>query len=126
MEFSVNTRALSGLADMLDRRDHNLRQAADYLAEHNTLQYGPGLLNLLSGAHDQVIKEVDGFLRRASSNYLHQYSFGINQAIEDYDQTDAAANARVDAILPARKAVPSGPTHQADQSLVARRAWRYW
>jgi hypothetical protein len=117
MEFSVNTKALSGLAEMLDRRHTDLRKTADYLNAQSVLEWGPGLLNNLRGAHQQIVTETYAFLRRAADSYLFQYSGAIDAAIQDYNSSDLAANGRVDAILPgaANQTVPALPS--ADPTL---------
>src|SRR2546430_7292510 len=114
MEFSVNTRALPGLADMWARRDHDLTRTADYLDAQSVLQWGQGLLNAMFGTHERIIKEVDAFLRRAGGSYLHRYSLAVAGAVEDYRTSDLSANARVDAILPG---LPAPGGQLADQTL---------
>jgi hypothetical protein len=117
MEFSVNSRALGGLADMLDRRADDLTRTAGYLDAESYIQYGPGLLNHLSGAHTRIANEADAFLRRAAKGHAHQYSVGVAGAVQDYTGSDQASSARIDATLPdAPSGIPAVAT-LADQSL---------
>src|SRR2546423_343623 len=54
MDFSVNIRAVTGLADALDLRAHNLIGAADYLQANKDLRYGSGLLAEFGVIPEQV------------------------------------------------------------------------
>src|SRR6266542_1560487 len=118
MEFSVNTKALAGLGDMLDRRAHDLTRTAGYVDAQSYLQWCPCLLNVLTGAHDRIVREVDGFLRRAGNSHLHQYSVAVNGAIQEYRGSDQAADARLDATLPGGvDSLPPTWAKPADQSL---------
>jgi hypothetical protein len=117
MEFSVNTKALVGLVDMLDRRGADVGRVASYVNAHSALQWGPGLLNNFRGTHEQIGREVDAFLHRVANNRLYQYAAGIDGAVQDYNSSDQAANARVDATLPGSGSLPPRSARPADQAL---------
>src|SRR6266550_8193051 len=117
MGFSVNAKALGGMADMLDRRAHDLLKTADYVTAHSTLDVGPGLLNALSGAHGKIVKEDDGFLRRAATSYLTEYSIAVSLAIESYSTSDQGSSDRLDARMPGLDSLPPPSAHPADQSV---------
>ena len=70
MEFSVNTKALVGLVDMLDRRGTDIGRVADYVNANSALQWGPGLLNHFQGTHAQIGRDVYAFLQRVANDYL--------------------------------------------------------
>jgi uncharacterized protein YukE len=116
MDFSVNPRALAGLADALDLRAHNLAGAASYLRMHSNLRFGAGLINELAGTHDRLVAEITGFLRRAGTDHAERYSVAVHQAVRAYQTSDGQASARLDASLPG-VIDPSVPAHLADQSL---------
>jgi uncharacterized protein YukE len=117
MEFSVNTKALVGLVDMLDRRGTDIGRVARYVNAHSALQWGPGLLNNFRGTHEQVGREVYAFLQRVANNYLYQYAVGIDGAIYDYNGSDQAANTRFDGTLPGSNGLAPRLARPADQAL---------
>src|SRR6266516_2954461 len=115
MDFSVNPRALAGLADALDLRAHNLTGAATYLQANSSLRFGAGILNELFQTHERVMDAVQTFLRHAGNDYAEQYAVGVGRAVASYRGSDQAASARMDASLPGM-IDPSLPPHPADQS----------
>jgi hypothetical protein len=117
MDFSVNARALGGLADMLDRRADDLTKTAGYVDAASYLEFGPGLLNRFTGAHTRIANEVDAFLRRAAKGHAHQYSVAVAGAVQDYAGSDQAASARLDLTLPDALAGAPAVATLADQSL---------
>ncbi len=117
MGFSVNAKALGGLADMLDRRAHDLLKTAGYVTVHSTLQGGPGLVNVLSGAHGKIVDEIVAFLRRAATSYLTEYSIAVSLAVEAYTTSDQGSSARLDASLPGLDSLPPPSAQPADQSV---------
>jgi hypothetical protein len=116
MDFSVNTRAVVGLADALDMRAHNLTGAAGYLQEQSTLRFGSGLINELFQTHERIMATVEAFLRHAGDDYAAQYARGVGQAARSYTTSDASASARLDASLPG-VIDPTISAHLADQSV---------
>src|SRR2546429_114777 len=119
MEFSVNTKALVGLVDMLDRRGTDIGRVADYVNANSALQWGPGLLNHFQGTHAQIGRDVYAFLQRVANDYLYRYAAGIDGAIQDYGSSDQAANARFDGTLPGADNRPPRSAVPADQTLGA-------
>jgi hypothetical protein len=115
MDFSVNARAVAGLADALDLRAHNLTGAAGYLQEQSTLRFGAGLINELLQTHERIMATVEAFLRHASDDYAARYARGVGQAVRSYTTSDASASARLDASLPG-VIDPTISAHLADQS----------
>ena len=116
MDFSVNIRAVTGLADALDLRAHNLTGAADYLQANKDLRYGSGLLNELAQTHERIVVGLDTFLRHTGNDYAERYALAVGRAVHAYMTTDVAASARVDATLPG-VIDPTDPPRLADQTL---------
>jgi hypothetical protein len=116
VEFSVNAGALVGLADLMDRRGHELTGAAGYLQEHSTLQGGAGIGNTLLQTHRRITGQVEDFLRRAGTDYAQEYALRIGAAVRSYQDSDRAASTRLDASLPG-VVDPANRPHRADQAL---------
>jgi len=116
MDFSVNTRAVAGLADALDRRAHDLTGAASYLELHGSLRFGAGISNELFQTHEQIMATVQAFLRHVGDDYAERYALEVGQAVNAYLGTDRTASARLDATLPG-VIDPSVAPHLADQSV---------
>jgi hypothetical protein len=115
MDFSVNPRAVAGLADALDLRAHNLTGAAGYLQAYSSLRFGAGLVNELFRTHEQVMSTVQTFLRHIGDDYAEAYAAGVSRAVASYLGTDQDARARLDASLPG-VIDPAVPARPADQS----------
>lgn len=116
MDFSVNARAVAGLADALDLRAHDLTRAGSYLQVNSRLTFGAGLINELAQTHEHAMSAVQTFLHHAADDDLEAYSRGVSAALRAYATTDAGASARLDATLPG-VLDPSTPAHLADQSV---------
>ncbi len=121
MSFSVNTRALPGLADLLGRRRDDLFTGADYVAKHTVIdQWDEGLLNSLRGTHEAVVAAIEEFLRAAAGQRADPYATGITRAEQYYVRTDADAAARLDLTIGGgsdRGGHPGLPQPTADQQL---------
>lgn len=60
----IDPRSVRGLTDLLDRLAEDARQSAAHCAVHTAIPWGgEGLINLLTGAHDEVRRSVDGYFR---------------------------------------------------------------
>jgi uncharacterized protein YukE len=116
MDFSVNARAVAGLADALDLRAHDLTRTSTYLQVNSRLTFGAGLINELAQTHEQAMSAIQTFLRHAANDNAEAYSRGISDALRAYATTDLAASARLDVTLPG-VIDPSVPAHLADQSV---------
>ncbi len=111
MGFSVNVTSLGGLAQALDRRQQDMQAGRGYLSRHTRLEYGPGLLNLVSGGHGRVVGEVDRFLADTAARTAAGYALRIRKAVTTYRGSDLAAAARTDArLLPVGTALATGST----------------
>src|SRR2546421_148457 len=77
MDFSVNTRAVTGLADALDLRAHNLTGAAVYLQANKDLRYGSGLLNELAQTHERIVVGLDTFSPSSLARDIIWYGTGV-------------------------------------------------
>jgi hypothetical protein len=116
MDFSVNARAVAGLADALDLRAHDLTRTSTYLQVNSRLTFGAGLINELAQTHEQAMSAIQTLLRHAANDNAEAYSRGISDALRAYATTDLAASARLDVTLPG-VIDPSVPAHLADQSV---------
>jgi hypothetical protein len=115
MDFSVNARAVAGLANALDLRAHDLTRTAGYLQAHSRLAFGAGLINELAHTHEHAMSTVQTYLHRAGNDYAEEYAHGVDGALRSYTATDLSASARLDATLPG-VVDASVSVHLADQS----------
>jgi hypothetical protein len=118
MSFSVNTDALPGLAQLMERRRQALRDGYNYLQGNTTIGFlGEGILNNLFGDHQQVVDAVGAFLDRAANDYAGRYSTAVTAATAYYRRTDASSAASLDASLaplddPGKHGPTSPPANQ--------------
>jgi hypothetical protein len=131
VEFSVNSAALTGLADMLDRRWQDYESGRGYLKSGAHFSVvSPGVLNAIFGSHQKIVDEIDAFLATAAEGFAGPSSTAVTEANAFYRTSDRAAMARSDGILPALPIGPRGPTGpvagpvpgaqaRADQTLAA-------
>jgi hypothetical protein len=131
MEFSVNSNALFGLSDMMDRRWENFETARTYLKANTQFSVlNAGLLNDLLGQHQRIVDGIDGFLSGAAQRFAGPCATAVIEANVSYRSSDRNAVNRADAALPipgtvlwgggAATVVPPAtprPTGPADQSL---------
>ncbi|GAA5196984.1 hypothetical protein GCM10023322_67220 [Rugosimonospora acidiphila] len=109
MEFSVNSAALTGLVEMLDRRWQDYESGRTYLkANAHFSVTGEGVLNLIHGQHQKIVNEIDAFLSTAAQGFAGPCSTAVAQANSLYRRSDLAAVARNDATMPA----PPAPNSQ--------------
>ncbi|MBO0870503.1 MAG: hypothetical protein J2P15_18255, partial [Micromonosporaceae bacterium] len=99
MNFSVNTSALPGLAQLMERRWGALQGGYDYLKRYTVIGQAEGVLNWLLGEHQEVVNGVGAYLERAANDYALPYATAITAATAYYRRNDADAAARLDATL---------------------------
>jgi hypothetical protein len=131
VEFSVNSTALTGLADMLDRRWQDYESGRTYLKGNAHFSVtGPGVLNTIFGTHQKIVDQIDTFLATAAEGFAGPCSTAVSEANALYLHSDRSAVARNDAAMPAPRPdgqcppVPtptpgSGTPTAADQTLSA-------
>jgi len=95
VEFSVNSTALVGLVDLMDRRWQDFEAGRGYLRGNAHFAVtGPGVLNAITGTHQRIVDQVDGFLRTAAEGFAGSYSVAVTEAINLYRHSDLAAAIR--------------------------------
>jgi hypothetical protein len=120
MEFSVNTAALPGLADMLNRRRDDLFASRDYVDVHTHISaHGQGIFNLLIGGHTQIVAGVKQFLTLAAEERAARYSGAVTDSVSYYSRSDAQSAAALDASYRGTDAggYPPLSRRRADQGL---------
>jgi hypothetical protein len=120
MEFSVNTNALVGLSDLMDRRWEDFESARAYLRANARFSVlNGGILNDLFGQHQQIVREIDAFLGAAAEGFAGPCATAVTEANLTYRRSDLSALIRNDAALPAVTSDAGeqmGPVGLADQS----------
>lgn len=114
MEFSVNSTALTGLVQMLDRRWQDYESGRSYLkgnAHFSVLS--AGVLNAIYGTHQRIVNEIDAFLAAAAEGFAGPCSTAVAEANSLYRHSDRTAAARIDATVPAPSAAQPCPTAPA-------------
>jgi hypothetical protein len=102
VEFSVNTNALTGLADMLDRRWRDYETGRTYLKSNAHFSVvTAGVLNAIFGSHQKIVNEIDLFLSTAAQGFAGPCSTAVVEAGALYRHSDRAAVVRNDAAMPA-------------------------
>ncbi len=110
MGFSVNSNALVGLSDMMDRRWEDFESARAYLKNNTHFSFfNTGVLNAIFGQHQQIVDEIDQFLSTAAEGYAGRLSTAVTDANVTYQRSDLNAAARADAQLPSVRNDPQGP-----------------
>jgi hypothetical protein len=126
MEFSVNSSALVGLSDLMDRRWEDFESARAYLRTNARFSVlNGGLLNDLVGQHQQIVREIDAFLAAAAEGFAGPCATAVTEANLTYRRSDLSAMVRTDAALPTVRADPQelmgpvtgAPFGLADQSV---------
>jgi hypothetical protein len=101
VEFSVNSTALTGLVQMLDRRWEDYESGRTYLKGNAHFSvFNVGVLNAIHGSHQQIVGEVDAFLSAAAQGFAGPCSTAVAEANSLYLHSDRAALARNDAAMP--------------------------
>jgi hypothetical protein len=105
VEFSVNSAALTGLVDMLDRRWQDYESGRAYLKSNAHFSVtGPGILNDFSGVHQAIVDRIDAFLSTAAQGFAGPCSTAVAEANSLYRRSDQSAMSRNDAAMPAPRA----------------------
>jgi len=118
MEFSVNSNALFGLSDMMDRRWEDFESARTYLKANTQFSVlNAGLLNDILGQHQKIVDSIDEFLSGASQRFAGPCATAVIEANLSYRSSDLAAAASTDAALPVASPATPRPTGPANQSL---------
>jgi hypothetical protein len=118
MGFSVNSNALFGLSDMMDRRWEDFESARTYLKANTQFSVlNAGLLNDILGQHQQIVDSIDGFLSGAAQRFAGPCATAVIEANLSYRSSDLDAAARTDAALPVVPPATPQPTGPANQSL---------
>jgi len=118
MEFSVNSNALFGLSDMMDRRWEDFESARTYLKANTQFSVlNAGLLNDILGQHQKIVDSIDEFLSGAAQRFAGPCATAVIEANLSYRSSDLDAAARTDAALPVVPPATPRPTGPANQSL---------
>ena len=113
MEFSVNTSALVGLSDLMDRRWTDFESGRSYLKSNAHFSVlNNGILNAIWGKHQNVVDEIDAFLSDAAERFAGPCAVAVTDANVTYLHSDRGAVMRNDAALPAAPG-PGGETASA-------------
>ena len=100
MEFSVNTSALVGLSDLMDRRWTDLESGRSYLKNNAHFSaLNKGILNAIWGKHQDIVDEIDAFLSSAAERFAGPCSVAVTDADITYLHSDHSAVIRDDAAL---------------------------
>ncbi|GIH18175.1 hypothetical protein [Rugosimonospora africana] len=111
MEFSVNSTALTGLVEMLDRRWQDYESGRSYLKGNAHFSvFNVGVLNAIHGTHQRIVDEIDAFLAAAAEGFAGPCSTAVVEANSLYVHSDRAAAARTDAAMPAPSVDQQCPT----------------
>lgn len=97
MTFKVDVPGLNSLPLMLDRLGKDSQNGAKYASDNASLEYGEGLLNAAKGDHEEVIRQITGFLENIDRYTAGQTGSAVRAAISYYLATDMASAGRVDA-----------------------------
>src|SRR5690242_21242531 len=117
MGFSVNSNALFGLSDMMDRRWEDFESARTYLKANTQFSVlNAGLLNDILGQHQKIVDNIDGFLSGAAQRFAGPCATAVIEANLSYRSSDLDAAARTDAALPVVPPATPRPTGAANQS----------
>ncbi len=121
MGFSVNTGALAGLPQMLDRRWHSLEAGRRYLATRAVIPADQqGVLNACLAQHTRNITTLDHYLAVAAEQHVGRFSVAIGEAVTSYTRTDETSAARLDLTYPGTVEIRNRmPAQVADQALTA-------
>jgi hypothetical protein len=100
MEFSVNTSALVGLSDLMDRRWTDFESGRSYLKNNAHFSVlNKGILNAIWGKHQDIVDEIDAFLSSAAERFAGPCSVAVTDADVTYLHSDHSAVIRNDAAL---------------------------
>ena len=111
MTFHVNIPALRGLPGFLDRRDHDLQQALDYLHANAVIHDNSPLYHAMFVRHRANLSAIARFLADAAT-YTSTDATRVRTAADAYTIADAHAKLRNDARDDG--AMPDFPTFQDD------------
>lgn len=126
MGFSVNSDALVGLSDLMDRRWEDFESARTYLQNNTQFSFfNTGVLNAIYGQHRKIVDDIDQFLSAAAEGYAGRLSTAVTEANVTYQRSDLNAAARADASMPSLRndspglmgPYPPEPPAPADQTL---------
>jgi hypothetical protein len=116
MEFSVNTKALVGLSDLMDRRWTDLESGRSYLKNNAHFSVlNKGILNTIWGRHQNIVDDIDAFLSSAAERFAGPCAVAVTDANVTYLHSDRNAVIRNDAALP----VGSGPSAESASAATA-------
>ena len=96
MDFDVDVGALRGLPSVFERLGDDARAAVGYLDTNTELQYGPGLINKISGKHDRAVAEIRRFVEDVARFTAQHTGSSLHRALSFYQRTDEAAAAELD------------------------------
>lgn len=114
MEFSVNSTALAGLVEMLDRRWQDYESGRTYLKGNAHFSvFSTGVLDAIHGTHQEIVREIDALLATAAEGFAGPCSTAVAEANSLYLHSDLAAAARADAAVPVPTAGRYCPTTPA-------------
>ena len=110
MEFSVNTNALVGLSDLMDRRWTDFESGRSYLKNNAHFSVlNKGILNAIWGRHQNIVDDIDAFLSSAAGRFAGPCAVAVTDANVTYLRSDRGAVIRNDAALP----VVTGPSAES-------------
>jgi hypothetical protein len=108
MEFSVNSNALVGLSDLMDRRWEDFESARAYLkANARFSAVNAGVLNDICGQHQKIVDGIDTFLSAAAQGFAGPCATAVTEANLTYRRSDREAVIRGDAALPRVRTEPA-------------------
>jgi hypothetical protein len=107
--FRVNIPALRGLPTFLDRRDHDLQQALDYLTANAVIRDNSPLYHGMFVRHRANVSAIARFLAGAAS-YTSTDAGRVRTATDAYEIADAHAKLRN--VGQTDDAMPDYPTYQ--------------
>jgi hypothetical protein len=108
VSFSVNTKALVGLPQALDRRSYDLDVAHRYFTT-NTVIDTFGVADML-GVHQRVVAAISTYLSALNTSYADPDADRIRKVIAEYQASDLRAAQRADAaIIGLPTSIPATP-----------------
>lgn len=109
MGFSVEPATVTNYADVIRDQGQHADKARQYASAHLNIDFaGEGVINVLSGAHQTVARQVEDSMARLSASCAAAQT-ELRRAISFYQSTDAANAARLDASYPGNDAPPPLP-----------------
>ncbi len=100
MTFAVDIAGLRAVPEISERLSRAALQCDEYAARYFTFTFGPGLINSVTGRHEEAQRQVSRFfteLRQITA----ELGRAVQTALDSYRATDQMMSAALDALLPA-------------------------